>query len=102
MEITHDGRYLFAVNTAVPSISRYRICGGWVAASARQHGVQSAHRAERRSTPGSHQTASTLWVVDSGAAKVSGFTGHGGNLTELGSSPTPLPAGATPFGIVVT
>ena len=44
----------------------------------------------------------TLWVVDSGAAKVSGFRVNGGNLTELGSSPTALPAGATAFGIVVT
>ncbi len=43
----------------------------------------------------------TLWVVDAGAAKVSGFRVHGGNLTELHSSPTSLPAGATPFGIVV-
>jgi hypothetical protein len=27
---------------------------------------------------------------------------HGGNLTELASSPASLPAGATPAGIVVT
>lgn len=27
VEITHDGRYLFTVNTAVPSISRYSIAG---------------------------------------------------------------------------
>ena len=43
----------------------------------------------------------TLWVVDSGAASVSAFRVDGGELTELGSSPTPLPAGATAFGIVV-
>jgi 6-phosphogluconolactonase len=42
-----------------------------------------------------------LWVVDSGAAKVSAFAVSGGNLTELASSPTALPAGAHPVGIVV-
>ena len=42
-----------------------------------------------------------LWVVDTGAAKVSAFAVSGGNLTELASSPTVLPSGAHPFGIVV-
>ena len=45
---------------------------------------------------------STLWVVDSGADAISGFSVNGGTLTELPSSPTPGPAGATPSGIVVT
>jgi DNA-binding beta-propeller fold protein YncE len=44
----------------------------------------------------------TLWVLDTGSATVSGFAVSGGNLAELPSSPTPLPAGATAFGIVVT
>ena len=44
----------------------------------------------------------TLWVVDTGAAKLSAFAVDGGNLTELPSSPTTLPAGSAPFGIVVT
>lgn len=44
----------------------------------------------------------TLWVVDTGADAVSAFAVNGGDLTELPSSPTPLPAGAAPFGIVVT
>jgi len=42
-----------------------------------------------------------LWVVDTGAAKVSAFAVSGGNLTELASSPTMLPSGAHAFGIVV-
>jgi DNA-binding beta-propeller fold protein YncE len=45
---------------------------------------------------------STLWVVDAGAAEVSGFSVNGGTLTELPSSPTLAPAGAKPAGIVVT
>jgi len=44
----------------------------------------------------------TLFVVDGGTSQVSAFRVHGGSLTELPSSPTALPAGATPFGIVVS
>ena len=43
----------------------------------------------------------TLWVVDDGGNAVSAFRVQGGNLAEIPSSPTPLPAGAKPFGIVV-
>jgi 6-phosphogluconolactonase len=101
VEITHDGRYLFTVNTAVPSISSYFIT---------VHGRLSL----LGSTPFNDPTGlapldarlapdgGTLWVVDSGAKAVSGFTVSGGHLNELSSSPTPLPVGATPFGIVVT
>ena len=42
----------------------------------------------------------TLWVVEANA--VAALAVAGGDLAELASSPTPLPAGATPFGIVVT
>ena len=100
VEITHDGRFLFAVNTASSSISRYAITAG---GSLRLLG----------STPFKEPTGlgpfdarlspdgGTLWVVDSGRKAVSGFTVRGDDLTELASSPTALPAGATPFGIVV-
>lgn len=44
----------------------------------------------------------TLWVVDTAAHALSAFAVIGGNLTELLSSPTPLPTGAAPFGLVVT
>ena len=43
-----------------------------------------------------------LYVVGTGADKVSGFKVRSGSLTELPSSPTSLPAGAAAFGIVVT
>jgi DNA-binding beta-propeller fold protein YncE len=43
----------------------------------------------------------TLWIVDNGRDAVSGLRVAGGQLTELSSSPTSLPAGAAPFGIVV-
>ena len=38
---------------------------------------------------------------ETGARAVGGFTLEGGDLTELSSSPTPLPSEAAPFGIVV-
>jgi 6-phosphogluconolactonase len=100
VEISHNGRFLFAVNTAVPSISRYRI-----AANGKLHLLgTSAFNLPGGLAPVDARLAPdgrTLWVVDAGAAKVSGFKVRGGNLTELHFSPTSLPAGATPFGIVV-
>jgi 6-phosphogluconolactonase len=101
VEITHDGRYLFAVNTAVPSISRYAISpdgsltllGSTVFNYPTGLGPQDA----RLSPDGS-----TLYVVDTGARKVSGFAVRRGNLTELASSPTSLPANSAPFGLVAT
>jgi hypothetical protein len=40
-------------------------------------------------------------VVDADAVAVSTFAIHGGNLTELGSSPAAIPGGAAPFGLIV-
>jgi 6-phosphogluconolactonase len=99
VEISHDGRFLFAVNTATPSISRYAIAsdgaltliGSTPLASPSESGPVDA----RLSPDGT-----TLSVVDSGGDAVSTFAVHGGNLTALGS-PVPLPAGSAPVGIVV-
>jgi 6-phosphogluconolactonase len=101
VEISHDGNYLFAVNTAVPSISRYRIAanGSLTLLGSTVFNLPTGlGPLDARLSP----DGKTLWVVDTGAAKVSGFRVNGGNLTELGSSPTALPAGATAFGIVVS
>jgi 6-phosphogluconolactonase len=99
VEISHDGRYLFAINTAVPSISRYAIAPGGtlhlIGSTPFKAGTMAPEDA-RLSPDGG-----TLWVVDTKSDAVSGFTVHNGDLTELASSPTSLPAGATPFGIVV-
>ncbi len=101
VEISHDGHYLFTVNTAQPSISRYAI-------------ERSGTLVLLGSTPLKNPTGlapfdarlspdgQTLWVVDNGAGAISAFSVHGGSLTELPSSPTSLPAGAKPFGIVVS
>jgi 6-phosphogluconolactonase len=101
VEISHDGNYLFAVNTASSSISRYRIAADGsltLLGSTAFNLTTGLAPLDARLSP----DGETLWVVDTGAAKVSGFRVNGGNLTELASSPTALPAGATAFGIVVT
>src|SRR5437899_4872319 len=100
VEISHDGQFLFTVNTASNSISRYAIAGdgslGLLGSTSL--GSTSVGAEDARLAP----DGGTLWVVDTGARAVSGFAVSGGDLTQLGSSPTPLPAGAAPFGIVVT
>jgi 6-phosphogluconolactonase (cycloisomerase 2 family) len=99
VEISHDGRFLFTVNTASNSISRYAIAadGSLTLLGSTSLSTPSAGAFDARLGPG----GSTLWVVESGADAVAAFAVAGGNLAELPSSPTPLPAGAAPFGIVV-
>ena len=101
VEISHDGQYLFTVNTAVSTISSYSIATDGSLTLLDNTTLRSPSGRvpeDARLSP----DGSTLWVVDTGADAVSGFTVAGGTLTELASSPTPGPAGATPSGIVVT
>jgi 6-phosphogluconolactonase len=99
VEISQDGKLLFAVNTASGSISSYSIATGGSLTLLRNTPLKAAGTPEdARLSPDGR----TLWVVDPTANTVSGFTVDGGSLTELPSSPTPAPAGAAPAGIVVT
>jgi 6-phosphogluconolactonase (cycloisomerase 2 family) len=100
VEISHDGQFLFTVNTASNSISRYGIGSGGALSLIGSTTISTAHAGaeDARLAP----DGGTLWVVDTGAAKLSAFGVDGGNLTELPSSPTALPTGSAPFGIVVT
>jgi hypothetical protein len=98
VEITHDGRFLFTVNTASGTISRYSIADdgtlsllGSTAVSS-QSGVGAVDA--RLSTDGQ-----TLYVDESRVGTVGEFAVAGGQLTELGS--VALPAGATPAGVAV-
>jgi 6-phosphogluconolactonase len=101
VEISANGRFLFAVNTAVPSVSRYAIAGDgtlhllgstpFAGAGADGFGPQDA-----RLTP----QGTTLWVVDSKTAQLSAFGVRGGSLTALAAGQTTLPKGSAPFGIV--
>jgi 6-phosphogluconolactonase len=97
VEITHDGNYLFAVNTASATISSYSIDrGGALTFLQSTPGGQIGAGAEdARLSP----DGSTLWVVESGTNAVTGFSVSGGTLTPLSAAAGP--AGATPSGIVV-
>ena len=99
VEISHDGRYLFAVDTATPSISRYAVAGDGSLTLLGNTPFQGSGKLgpfDARLSP----DGGTLWVVDSARA-VSGFRVDGGNLDEFASSPQALPADSAPFGIVV-
>jgi 6-phosphogluconolactonase (cycloisomerase 2 family) len=97
IEISHDGRFLFVVNTASASVSSYSIDNGGNLTFLRSTGPGEigAGAEDARLSP----DGSTLWVVESGTDAVTGFTVDGGTLTPLVSIAGP--AGATPSGIVV-
>jgi 6-phosphogluconolactonase (cycloisomerase 2 family) len=100
VEISHDGQFLFTVNTASGTISRFQIGDGGVltllgSTPVGQTGGVGAVDA-RLSPDGRY-----LFVDESRIGKVGTFAVHGGNLTELASFPASLPAGVTPAGIIV-
>jgi 6-phosphogluconolactonase len=99
VEISHDGRYLFTVNTASNSISRYSISptGSLQLLGSTPLKQSQAGPLDARLDP----EGDSLWVVDGQGHAVSGFGVQRGSLTELASSPTPLPAHSAPAGIVV-
>ena len=109
VEISHDGAYLFAVNTGSTSISSYRINADGSLNYSTTTGFRSGagiRPFDARLDP----SGAYLFVVDAALNAVSAFAGQrgqarwqydGSTLTELGSSPFALPAGATPFGIAV-
>jgi 6-phosphogluconolactonase (cycloisomerase 2 family) len=101
VEISHDGQFLFTVNTGSGNISRYSIApdGALTLLGSTPVGATGGVGAvDARLSPDGR----TLFVDESRIGAVGAFAVNGGNLTELASSPTSLPAGATPAGIVVT
>lgn len=102
VEISRDGRHLYTVNTAVPSVSSYRIQRDGSLRLIENTPFDGANAAslgpeDARLSP----DGSTLWVVDTKGNAVTPFAVRGGRLTEIDSGQTALPAGAAPFGIVV-
>jgi 6-phosphogluconolactonase (cycloisomerase 2 family) len=100
VEITHNGKELFTVNTAVPSISHFAIENDGTLSllgSTAFNDPTGLGPVDARLDPTDH----TLYVVDSGADAVSAFRVQGSHLHELDASPYALPAGSKPFGIVV-
>ena len=99
VEISHDGAYLFTVNTGSTSISSYRINSNGSLTYLSTAGFKSGggiRPFDARLDP----SGSYLYVVDAALNAVSAFAVDGGTLTELAGSPFALPAGATPFGVV--
>lgn len=98
VEITHDGQFLFTVNTGSGSISRYSIApdgtltlvGSTPVSSQRGVGAVDA----RLGTDGR-----ALYVNESRVATIGEFSVNGSALTETGS--VSLPAGATAAGLAV-
>jgi hypothetical protein len=99
VEISHDGRFLFTVNTGSTTISSYQILSdgslSFSSSIAFSSGTGIRPFDARLDPSGSH-----LYVVDVNLDAVTAFAVSGGSLTELGQSPFALPSGATPFGIV--
>jgi 6-phosphogluconolactonase len=99
VEISHDGQYLFTVNTGSGNISSYSVNPDGSLALIGSFAISGGGAdIDARLSPDGHY----LLVDGSGHNFVSVFAVNGGNLTELPTSPTPLPAGATSSGIVNT
>jgi 6-phosphogluconolactonase len=101
VEISHDGNYLFTVNTASKTISSYSIATGGtltLLTPSTAIAAPAVSPEDARLSP----DGTSLWVVDPGADAISGFTVAGGTVTEFAGSPTLAPIGAAPSGIVVT
>ena len=97
VEISHNGRYLFTVNTGSGNISSYAINRDGTLALIGSTPIRGGGAdIDARLSP----DGTTLSVDGSGNHILSVFAVHGGTLTELPSSPVPLPAGGAPAGIV--
>lgn len=98
VEITHNGRYLFTVNTGSGNISSYSINpDGSLVLLGTAPITSGAGSTDARLSPDGR----TLSVVGAGNDVVHVFAVSGGSLTELPSSGAALPAGSSPAGIVV-
>jgi 6-phosphogluconolactonase len=101
VEISHDGRFLFTVNTASGTISRFSIAPGGaltLLGSTPVAATGGVGAVDARLSPDGRY----LYVDESKIGSVGVFAVHGGSLTELPSSPVKLPAGATPAGIIAS
>jgi 6-phosphogluconolactonase len=99
VEISHDGQFLFTVNTASGTISAYQIAADGALTllpASTPAGGSTAGAVDARLSP----DGGFLYVDQSKTGKVAAFAVSGGNLTRIGAFA--LPAGAAPAGIVVS
>lgn len=98
VEITHDGRYLFAVNTGSADLSRYAVAAdGSLTLLGTTAFTDGLGAVDARLSPDGR----TLSVTGGRGHVISTFAVDGGDLTELAGSPVALPADSTPTGLVV-
>jgi DNA-binding beta-propeller fold protein YncE len=98
VEISRDGRYLFSVNTGSGNLSSFAIGhDGSLTLLATAPFANGAGAVDARLSP----DGKTLSVMGGHGLVLSTFALNGATLTELPSSPVPLPAGTSPMGIVV-
>ena len=98
VEISHDGQYLFAINTGSGNVSSYAIQrDGSLTLLGTTPFTNGSGAVDARLSP----DGTTLSVTGGRGLVVSTFAVNGGTLTELPSSPVSLPAGTSPVGIVV-
>ena len=100
IEISTDGKYVYAVNTGTPSISSYEVGADGILAllgNTMFNNSDGLRPFDARLSP----DGSFLYVVDAGTGMISAFAVDSGTLTELAGSPVAIGNGATPFGIVV-
>lgn len=98
--ISADGKYVYAVNTAIPTISSFKVeqDGALKLIGNTLFKLPTGLRPfDIRLSP----DGANLYAVDAGLDMVSAFSVKDGVVTELDSSPVALPAGASPFGIAV-
>jgi DNA-binding beta-propeller fold protein YncE len=96
-----DGRFLFTVNTASGTISRFSIAPGGkltLLGSTPVAATGGVGAVDARLSPDGRY----LYVDESKIGSVGIFAVTGGTLTELPASPVKLPAGATPAGIIAS
>ena len=101
LTISHDGQYLFAVNTGSGTISRYAITPAGELTLLGSTAV-SATAGVGAVDPGLSPDGRFLFLNESRIDALGAFAVSSGNMTELPGSPTALPAGATPAGIAVS
>ena len=98
VEITHDGQFLFTVNTASGTISSYRVARDGTLhhlADTLVSGGKGASAVDARlSTDGQ-----TLYVNETKFGQIGEFAVHGGTLTEIGSVPVSTGAGAAGLAV---
>lgn len=99
VEISHDGNFLFTVNTASASISSYAIAadGSLALLGTTPFARTGVAPTDARLAP----DGSSLYALESAADAVAVFAVDGGSLTAEPGLEMPLPAGAVPAGIAV-